>query len=143
MEWIAVSLVLLLLLLFFFYRSSARRPHERVRVPPANQAIVAKPAPLPKYWGKQLIVPIPERACQAAQAQAGKCFPGSRPPALPLPGCTVQCTCHFDPVSERRSGKERRTGKDRRGDLRFDAGPDRRSGNDRRKGRRIDWNETS
>ena len=143
MVLIAVSLALVLLLVFLFYRSSARRPHERLRVPPANQPISAKPATLPKFSGQQLVVPLPERACQMAQAKAGKCFPNTLTPGLPLPGCTVQCTCHFDSISERRSGKERRTGKDRRGDMRFEAGPDRRSGNDRRKGTNIDWKATS
>jgi hypothetical protein len=138
MIWIAVLLSVAGLAAWFYVRA------DRARSAPAMAPGVRPPPPAPRYWGKRLCLGTPERACQAALAAQGHEYPMERAPILPLPGCTAQCACHFEPLAERRSGKERRVGNDRRDGVRFDlAREDRRVGKDRRRGDSYDWHYTA
>lgn len=136
MTWIVLSLVLALAAGLAAYFLHARR---RSRAKAA-----AKAAPGPRYWGKQLVVPDPARACQAAKVLNGQIFAFHRVPPLPLKGCTnAECKCGFEPVQDRRSGKERRSGVERREQIRFEDRKDRRGGRDRRSGDHYDWDFTA
>jgi hypothetical protein len=94
-----------------------------------------------EYWGVELSVPVPDRACARAQEYSGKAFSMADRPSLPLPDCSFpqQCQCRFVKLIERRKD-QRRAGNNRRAaGLRFEKDKmPRRSGDDRRK-TTIDW----
>lgn len=136
MTWIVLSLVVALAAGLVAYVLVARK---RSRATAALKA-----APSPRYWGKQLVVPEPARACQAARVLNGQAFAFHRTPPLPLKGCAnTVCKCHFEPMQDRRSGKERRTGTERREQIRFEDRKDRRCGRDRRSSDHYDWHFTA
>jgi hypothetical protein len=137
MTWILVLLAMALGAgLAFYYLRGRELPRSAPRPVP-------KAAPGPRYWGKQLRVPDPERACQAARALDGRAFALGKVPSLPLQGCScAQCSCQYAPLAERRSREERRAMGERRDAIRFEDRKDRRCDHDRRSGDHYDWRFT-
>jgi hypothetical protein len=133
MAWVvAIILIAAAVIAFFWLKRRGTSDVPTLRAGP--QLEPAADNPQPNYWGRKLVVPSPDVACEAAKALQGKCYPGSEGPDLPLSDCDakMKCLCHYEPLPERRR-EERRSGHDRREELRFDADkPDRRSGTDRR-----------
>lgn len=138
MVWITLLLVLLSLAVLayvnFNRNASARTAAKHRGTQPHSSPKAAHLEPSAKYWGKQLVVPYPERACASAKALQGQAYAIGHTPSLPLNDCNcVACECRFVALVDRRSDSERRAGSDRRNDIRFDAKPDRRAGVMRRK----------
>jgi hypothetical protein len=138
MAWLWAIAVLLLLGAgyFLFTRAFAK---SQPRGSPARGA--GRQATSARIWGKRLIVPNPELACQAARDLNNAEFSVTQAPPLPLAGCSVACRCRYQDISEQRVGAERRSGKMRREAMRFEA-KDRRSGKDRRKSEGYKWDST-
>lgn len=111
---------------------------------PAAGTVEKSAASTKPIWGRRFVPGVAGSVCDAARACAGKCYELNQTPKLPLPGCSfgIQCQCHFENLSERRSGKERRSGIERRPNLRFDPDkPPRRSGRDRREKNNTPFND--
>jgi hypothetical protein len=155
MLWIVLGGVLVAgLIVFLVLRARARRVPTRVATfssAGASPQQVARPAPAPTaakakpaapVWGKRLVIDQ-ATACQTARILAGQCFPMGKVPGLPLKDCgNSACRCHFEPMTERRSGAERREGHERREQIRFEDQHERRSGKPRRKDEHYTWHTT-
>ena len=135
MFWLIVSLLAAGAAWFYLNK----RKQDPTPVSGADGKAATKPV-----WGKRFVPGGAGRVCDAAKACAGKCYELDQVPKLPLPGCSfgIQCQCHFETLTDRRSGKERRSGVDRRPNLRFDPDkPPRRSGRDRREKNNSAFND--
>jgi hypothetical protein len=144
MVWIVIVLVVALVALLVYVLSSKGRrsaePPARAKSAMSSPPSRGQSAPTQRYIGKRLIVPDPTVACVAVRELDGQCFALSQLPELPVKGRTSKnCQCRFDPLVERRSGKERRSGQERRDQIRFEETKDRRSGFDRRSGKSFQW----
>jgi hypothetical protein len=94
--------------------------------PPSSQ-------PVRPTVGLVLRVQNPDCACENARQLADKTFPVGNAPQLPLKGCVrSDCSCRYQPITDRRTKGERRKGTSRREEIRFETKDDRRSGKDRR-----------
>lgn len=91
------------------------------------------------YWGVQVLPPQNGVCCPAMQQLQGRCFPKSKVPPLPLPGCTqLYCHCRYEYLAEERKAPDRRYRGDRRMHIRFETGQaDRRVNKDRRSDNRV------
>ena len=148
MTWILLLVALALVGGVAYFFSTRKREPERPQptAPPrrVERAIPPPAAPNDRYWGKQLVVPSPDQACQAARALDGQSYAIGRTPALPLKDCgNPDCACHFVPLRDRRSNFERRAGQERREEIRFEDRKDRRVGHDRRASDHYDWHFTA
>lgn len=74
------------------------------------------------YWGVTLQTPEGHPGCPRVQELLGREFTLDQAPRLPLPGCTLDCQCHYHPLLEQRSGTPRRVHHDRRSILRYEPG---------------------
>jgi hypothetical protein len=137
-----VKIVLLLIILaviasvIWLLRSNRRR-RPRTRIRPMERPIRSGPAGQLEtlrlnrtYWG----VEIQSGMCEASRALAGRQFPFSEAPAMPLADCAASsCTCIYLGLWERRRW-HRRTLPDRRRVIRYLPNhPDRRCHRERRK----------
>jgi hypothetical protein len=96
--------------------------------PPASGAHPVRPT-----VGVVLRVQNPDCACENARKLADKTFLVGNAPQLPLKGCVrSDCSCRYQPITDRRTKGERRKGTSRREEIRFEMKDDRRSGKDRR-----------
>jgi hypothetical protein len=134
--WAIAALLLLGAGYFLFTRARAKAQSGGSPVRGAGPKAAAV-----RMWGKRLIVPNPELACQAARDLNNATIPVNRAPPLPLAGCSVACQCRYQDISEQRVGTERRSGKVRREEMRFEA-KERRSTKDRRKSESYKWDST-
>jgi hypothetical protein len=138
MSWLWVLAALLIAgVVFFLYR----RTHTDSVSEDSNAGTATLSSRRVAIWGKKLISPQPDQACQAARELFGKPIPIDETPKLPLAGCSGECHCQYENVPERRVGAERRHGKDRREELRFEAN-ERRRANDRRQADGYKWDST-
>jgi len=80
-----------------------------------------------------LRVKNPDCACENARKFADKIFVLGDTPQLPFKGCTrADCSCRYQPITNRRTKGEQRKSASRREEIRFDMKDDRRQGKDRR-----------
>jgi hypothetical protein len=146
MTWLLIILAVALLAGLAYYVSSRRVAAPAPKRPSEIAERVAhtpRSPPNARYWGRQLVVPDPARACQTARILDGQSFALDKVPALPLKDCTcAHCACHFEALRDRRGDPERRAGHDRRDHIRFEDRKDRRIGHDRRKSDHYDWKFT-
>jgi hypothetical protein len=85
-----------------------------------------------------LRVQNPDCACENARKFADKTFVVGTAPQLPFSGCTrADCSCRYQPITNRRTKGERRKGTSRREEIRFEMKDDRRSGKDRRQNNNV------
>jgi hypothetical protein len=115
---------------------SPRRRRPRTRIPPP-QSIHHGPAEQLEtlrqnrnFWG----VEIQSGICEASKALAGRQFPSTEPPSLPLADCSASiCTCSYVGLWEHRKW-HRRAQSERRKAIRYlQDRPDRRCHRERRK----------
>lgn len=147
MTWILLLVALALVGGVAYFISTRKRAPTRPQptVPPRRvESAIPPPAPNDRFWGKQLVVPNPDQACQAARALDGQSYAIGKTPTLPLKDCgNPDCACHFVPLRDRRSTAERRAGQERREEIRFEDRKDRRVGHDRRASDHYDWHFTA
>ena len=77
------------------------------------------------YWGVSVRTRENSPGCPQVREIADQGFPLDQAPELPLPGCDLDCHCHYQPLLEKRDGKLRRIHHERRNILRYE--PDKRN----------------
>ena len=77
------------------------------------------------YWGVSIRARENSPCCEQAREILGQPYPLDQAPHLPLPGCELDCHCHYQPLLEQRDGKIRRVRHDRRSNLRYE--PDKKN----------------
>ena len=77
------------------------------------------------YWGVRIRFREGQPVCPQARDLDDQEFPLDEAPRLPLPGCDLDCQCHYQPLLEHRDGKVRRLHHDRRSILRYE--PDKKN----------------
>jgi hypothetical protein len=76
------------------------------------------------YWGVAIRTRGNSSCCPQARDILDRPYPLDQAPQLPLPGCDLDCQCHYQPLLEKRDAKMRRVHHDRRSILRYE--PDKR-----------------
>jgi hypothetical protein len=77
------------------------------------------------YWGVTIQAREGRPCCTQVKELLGQTFSLDQAPRLPLPGCDLDCQCHYQPLLEHRDGKVRRLHHDRRSILRYE--PDKKN----------------
>ena len=119
--------------------TSARGPAGTSLMAGVTQTLPASSAqPVRPTVAVVLRVQNPDCACENARKFADKTFVLGETPQLPFKGCTrVDCSCRYQPITDRRAKGEQRKGTSRREEIRFEMKDDRRSGKDRRQTNNI------
>lgn len=77
------------------------------------------------YWGIAIRTQENGSCCPQARELLGQPYALDQAPPLPLPGCELDCKCHYQPLLEHRDDKVRRIHHDRRSILRYE--PDKKN----------------